>query len=136
MCIKNRRAGRRSAVAREAALGLASKERDRRNVEVAGVYRDLRGGGDAAGSEAHLPLMAAQSGFGRSGNVAGGGNSRDVSTDYNAVRPTAHRVPSGTYQDVVAARNPSQGRGLHPGLMMGMDGEENDVGMDMGRQGR
>jgi hypothetical protein len=84
------------------------------------------GGGSAGASEDHLPLMAAQ------GPSGGNGNSRDGSADR---RPTAHRVPSGSYQDVVASRTPPGAPRLHPGLTE-MDADEDDMGYRGARGGR
>lgn len=85
------------------------------------------GGASAAGvSEDHLPLMAAQ------GPSGGNGLSRDGSADR---RPMVHRIPSGSYQDVVASRTPAGPPRLHPGLME-MDADEDDMGYRGGRGGR
>jgi len=98
-----------------------------RDVEASNSYgRGRMGGGSGAASEDHLPLMAAQ------GPAGGNGISRDASGDR---RPTAHRVPSGSYQDIVASRAPPGAPKLHPGLME-MDTDEDDMGYRGGRGGR
>ena len=125
MCYKSQRASRRIALQREAAMTASLQAKNMRDVEASNTY--MRGrGADAMASEAHLPLMAAQ-------GPLGGGNVRDRSTDYANTRPVAHRVPSGTYQDVVAARTPAGPPKLHAGPM-GMGGEEDDMGYGRGRQ--
>ena len=98
-----------------------------RDVEVSNNYtRGRMGSGIGAASEDNLPLMAAQ------GPSGGNEHSRDASTDR---RPTAHRVPSGSYQDIVASRAPPGAPKLHPGLME-MDADGDDMGYRGGRGGR
>jgi hypothetical protein len=98
-----------------------------RDVEASNAYaRAKMGSGSGAASEDKLPLMAAQ------GYSGGNAQSRDTSTDR---RPTAHRVPSGSYQDIVASRTPPGAPRLHPGLME-MDADEDDMGYRGGRGGR
>ena len=128
MCIKSRRASRRQALMREAALVAGSKARNMRDVEASNAYARAKmggpgAGGSAAASDDNLPLMAAQ------GYAGDNGHSRDTSADR---RPTPHRVPSGSYQDVVASRAPPGAPRLHPGLM-GMDADEDDMGYRGGR---
>jgi len=118
----------------EAAMVASASARNRRNVEASKPSargRTMMGGNVGAGaSDAHLPLIAAQ------GPMASSNSSmRDVSTDYNAVRPTAHRVPSSSYQDVVASRKPVGAVGMHPGAP-DMEADFNDMGNGRGRQGR
>ena len=122
MCYKSDKASRERAVKRQEALVASAQSRNLRDVE-ANNYSKGRGA-DPASSEAHLPLMAAQ-------GPAGG--TRDVSADYAGARPPMHRVPSGSYQDVVASRTPSGAPKLHPGLMS-VGGEEDDMGYGRGRQ--
>jgi hypothetical protein len=98
-----------------------------RDVESSNNYaRGRMGSGGAGVSEDHLPLMAAQ------GPSGGNGNSRDTSADR---RPVAHRVPSGTYQDVVSSRTPAGAPRLHPGLME-MGADDDDIAYRGGRGGR
>lgn len=61
-------------------------------------------------SEAHLPLMAAQ-------GPAGGDRDVNMGEYRDGGRPTAHRVPSGSYNDVVAARVPGGAGGISPAMM-------------------
>jgi len=105
MCCRSRIADRRARKAREALL-VAGSNKARQNSKT-----DLENRG---GSEAYLPLMSAQ-------GPAGFEHRRDISSDYNAMgdnagRPPMHRIPSGTYRDVVASRAPNVPPNLHPGL--------------------
>jgi hypothetical protein len=98
-----------------------------RDLEASNAYlRGRMGTGRGAPSEDHLPLMAAQ------GPAGGNENSMDASTDR---RPTAHRVPSGSYQDILASRAPPGAPRLHPGLMEA-NADEDDMGYRGGRGGR
>jgi hypothetical protein len=134
MCIKSRRASRRMALQREAAMVSGAQGRNMRDVESTTSFVKGRGAGaDAGASEAYLPLMAAQG----PGGGRPGGPSREQSTDYASTRPAVQRGLSGGYQDVVPARVPVGGaQGLGAPRLVGMEGEEDDMGYGRGRQGR
>lgn len=125
MCYKSDQLSKKTARQREAAMVAGSQAKNMRAIDASNNYPSGRGA-DAAASEAYLPLMDAQ-------GPAGGSSIRDRSADYAGTRPTAHRVPSGSYHDVVASRTPPGAPKLHPGLM-GMGGEEDDMGYGRGRQ--
>jgi hypothetical protein len=132
MCIKSRRASRRRALAREAEL-LAGMKAKNVQPEVESAPRSYprgRVGPAGSASDDRLPLIAPTGGNSNGGSRGG---SRDASADR---RPSAHRIPSGSYQDIVAARAPAGAPRLHPGLMeMGAE-EEDDMGYRGARGGR